>query len=170
MSKLTHERLVELLDYDPATGVFTWKQDRRNKSARAGMRAGSVCDGYRFIGIDRRMYTEHRLAWFYVYKQWPTKDLDHKDRNKLFNPIDNLREATESQNGLNQSKRKNLSGFKGVSPSPHSSNFVAVIRFRGRKHHLGTFSDPRLAAVAYDKAALSFDPAFAAINKRLGLI
>lgn len=169
MSKITHHRLIELLDYNPTTGVFAWKLGRRN-GIKPGDRAGSLCGEYRFIGLDRKLYTEHSLAWFYTHSQWPGKDLDHWDRNKTNNAILNLREATESQNGMNRSKGQNLSGFKGVGPSPHSNNFVAVIRFRGRKYHLGTFSDPRAAAEAYDAAALSFDPHFAATNKRLGLL
>jgi hypothetical protein len=170
MSRLSHERLTELLDYDPITGISTWKVSRRNKKARAGDRAGSACGKYRFIGIDGSMHTEHKLAWFYVHRQWPARDLDPANRDGHCNAIKNLREATGSQNGLNQSKRTNLSGFKGVGPSPHSDNFVAVIRFKGKKHHLGTFETARDAAEAYDKAALIFDAKFAATNKRLGLL
>jgi hypothetical protein len=52
MKQLTAERLRELLNYDPKTGVFTW---RVNKGMRA--RAGSAVthtrtDGYMSVKID----------------------------------------------------------------------------------------------------------------------
>ena len=40
MFKLTHDTLTQLLDYDPATGIFAWKVARSNR-VKTGSRAGS---------------------------------------------------------------------------------------------------------------------------------
>jgi hypothetical protein len=45
--------------------------------------------------------------------------------------------------------RRNRSGFRGVSFEAHARKWRARIYVRGRKIHLGYFSDKRDAAVAY---------------------
>lgn len=169
MIKIDHERLVKLLDYNPVTGEFVWKVSTTNR-IRAGDAAGSGQPGdHIYIKIDGRCYPAHVLAWLYVHKVWPKDEIDHEDRCRFHNCISNLREATRKQNGANLPlQKRNRSGFKGVSP--RGSKFTAQVNFHGRKIYLGTFSDPRAAAEAYDAAALSFDPNFAATNKRLGLL
>ena len=167
MSMLTHARLLELLDYDPKTGFFTRKVSLSSRS-QVGERAGTAGKHYRFICVDGKNYAEHRVAWFYVHGSWPTGDLDHEDRQGHHNWIENLRPASESQNTFNSSKRTNLSGFKGVSLQ--KGKFVAVIRVKGKKLHLGTFVTAEDAAKRYDQAAIAHAGAFAATNQRLGLI
>lgn len=87
---LTRQRLCEVLDYDPATGVFTWREKRGNCSE--GYEAGCVEEsGYRRIRIDRVPYYAHRLAWLYVHGGSPRR-VHHRDGDKLNNRIDNLYE------------------------------------------------------------------------------
>jgi hypothetical protein len=99
----TQSRLLELLDYDKDSGNFTWI-----KSPRRGVAPGSIAGtpttkGYRHIMIDRRRYFAHRLAWLYVYGEDPGDlQLDHINRVRSDNRIDNLRLATQSENGLNR--------------------------------------------------------------------
>ncbi len=64
---LTLARLREVLDYDPATGVFTWKV-RLSDNVPPGRVAGPSG----IIRIDRGKYRASRLAWFYVHGEWPT--------------------------------------------------------------------------------------------------
>ena len=53
---------------------------------------------YQRITIGGYDYYAHRLAWFYVYGEWPVNELDHIDEDKENNAIDNLREATHAEN------------------------------------------------------------------------
>jgi hypothetical protein len=68
---LTAERLREVLDYNPETGVFTWKV-RTSIRVVAGKVAGSVGKrGYLIIGVGGRNYYAHRLAWLHMTGEWP---------------------------------------------------------------------------------------------------
>lgn len=70
--ELTHERLLEVLDYDPATGMFVWKKMLSRKFP-VGRKAGGLRNGKLYIRIDEQDYTAARLAWFYVNGQWPVR-------------------------------------------------------------------------------------------------
>lgn len=152
-SSLTAERLRELLHYEPETGIF------RGRVTSGGRLAGDVAgycshSGYVEIRVDRRPYYAHRLAWLYVYGIWPSGGIDHRNQIKHDNRIDNLREATGSQNGANTGKRiDNTSGFKGVSWSKQSRRWQAHIRSHGRSKYLGLFDTPEEAHAAYVEAA-----------------
>lgn len=149
---LTVDRLRELLDYDPETGVFVWRVDKgRSKKGKA---AGYIDRrGYRKITIDGAVYAAHRLAWFYVHGEWPG-ELDHINLNKVDNRIDNLREATRTQNYANRpALRISASGVKGVSWHKKTGKWVAQISASHRKYHLGLFETKGEAAKAYEEAA-----------------
>jgi len=129
---LTQERLKELLEYDPETGVFVWLQTTSNR-----VKVGSVAgcrrrDGYLLIRLDGKLYLGHRLAWLYVHGEWPANVIDHIDQNKSNNAISNLRDTSMAVNGLNKDKprRHNTTGFMGVSK--RKDRFLAqVSRKRG---------------------------------------
>lgn len=88
---LTHERLTEVLDYDPATGVFTWKA-RLSRKFPIGRVAGGARNGTLYIRIDESDYTCARLAWFYVTGKWPHR-MKFVDDDKMNVRFDNLVET-----------------------------------------------------------------------------
>jgi Demerecviridae HNH endonuclease len=113
---ILHERLKEILDYNPDTGVFKWRC-RNNKKSRfkEGDVAGSLNrKGYRRVTVDGREYKEHRLAWFYMTGTWP-KMVDHKNRVRSDNRWDNLRLGNPSLNSFNKTPHKlSNTGIRGV--------------------------------------------------------
>jgi hypothetical protein len=149
--------LKELLHYDRETGFFTWRMLRPGRSPQ-GKIAGSVrsnpkdpCFGYRYITVDHFRTSAHRLAWFYVYEKWPTGDLDHRDMVRDNNRIDNLREATRSQNMANARRpRHNTSGYKGATFV--NGRWTAQIQFNSKNLILGYFSSAEEAHEAYCQA------------------
>lgn len=161
MMELTAERLREVLNYDPDTGVFVWRKregddphTRMWNTRFAGEVAGSIrkSDGYRVIRIDVRLYLAHRLVFLFMTGKWPIADVDHINMNKVDNRWCNLREATQSQNNANTRKRKNnTSGYKGASW--HGSGWRAQIHVSGKHICLGTFPSPEEAHAVYCEAA-----------------
>lgn len=148
------ERIQELLSYEPETGILRWKI-KRHGTADVGSQAGSInCKGYRCIKIDGKLYQAHRVGWALAHACWPTGSIDHKDRNRDNNRLDNLRAATNSQNSAN-SKRPihNTSGLKGVTWHKQRQKWASQIRKNGKNMHLGLFETPEAAHEAYKQAA-----------------
>ena len=150
---LTAEYLRSVLDYEPATGIFTWKVRTAN-NVKVGDATGSQNgEGYLLIRLQSRLHQAHRLAWFYVYGTWPEDQLDHINRNRSDNRISNLRAVTNKQNMQNAGKRRdNTSGYQGVSWHKHGSKWQVGIVHNQKRMHLGLFDDLE-AAIAARKAA-----------------
>ena len=148
-------RLRELLSYDAATGEFRWIKSNSNR-ALAGSVAGrsTNCDGYKEIQVDKRLYKAHRLAWLFVYGEWPDQ-IDHINGDRCDNRIENLRNVTGALNTHNQTKphSTNRSGALGVVRKPNG-RFQAEIRVLGRKRCLGTYGSVEAASAAYREAKL----------------
>jgi hypothetical protein len=154
--ELTAERARELLDYEPGTGRFIWKVDRRcgwyaagRVHVRAGTEAGTHSGGYRLIGVDGTQYLAHRLAVLIVRGRWPPEDVDHLNGDRDDNRWANLRECTRQVNAQNLRKARsnNRTGVLGVIPS--GDRWVARITVNRRRLHLGCFSTPAEAHAAY---------------------
>lgn len=165
-NEITQELARELLDYDPDTGVLTWRQRPREMFSRhqdwatwnkrfSGARAGWVTTdarwGYqaRSIGILGRKMLEHRVVWVWMTGDVPPEQIDHENRDATDNRWSNLRASNSIANGHNQSKRKsNKSGYTGVSWEARSGKWRAQCRNGGNSKHLGYFEDPCLAYLA----------------------
>lgn len=158
MKELTAERLRELLDYDPDTGVFTRKVRTAN-NVQVGDVAGALRhNGYIQISIDGRLHLAHRLAWLYVTGESPPSEIDHINGVKNDNRIANLRLATSAENKHNQRKphADNTTGFLGVTH--RRGKFMAQIMVDGKKKFIGDFKNPEEAHAAYLKAKRQFHP------------
>lgn len=153
--ELTQARLMELLRYDPETGVFTWIAAPGGRKDLIGRVAGVVnAVGYVVIRCDDKLRLAHRLAWFYVHGEWPSGVIDHINRIRSDNRIANLRDANQHLNQANQSlSRNNKSGVKGVSWDGKRRKWVAQITVNRQNRFLGYFADRDDAASAYAIAA-----------------
>ena len=157
---LTAERLREVLDCFPDTGVFVWKI-QPNGRIKPGSIAGNVipptkrCNtSYVRIGVDNVSYRAHRLAFLYMTGSFPTFHLDHKDTDGTNNRWSNIREATPSQNRMNtKNPSTNKTGLKGVTLYADGIRFVAAIKVSGKRYHLGIFKTPEDAHDAYCAAS-----------------
>lgn len=89
-------------------------------------------------------------------------DIDHIDRCRSNNLIENLRKVTRSENLANRGKLpNNTSGFKGVHWSKTQRNWQATISIEGRPVKLGGFLDIVKAAEAYCNASIEIHGKFA---------
>jgi hypothetical protein len=142
---------MELLSYDPDSGLFTWNQ-RRGGKALAGSVAGVLRpDGYVTITIDFKKTMAHRLAWLVVHGAEPTDQIDHINGIRSDNRLCNLRAATNGQNQQNLAgaKKQNRLGFLGVTFHPQSGKYRARIRTDGQVKDCGLHATPELAHAAY---------------------
>jgi AP2 domain/HNH endonuclease len=161
---ITRERVLELLDYDPLTGILTWKVDRANK--KAGDRAGhlNAALGYETVCIDYRNYYSHRLV-FLIEHGWLPQHVDHANRDKANNRKVELRAANASLNVANSKLSKaNTSGHKGVSWNKQRSKWAATIMVNYRTIHLGYYANIGDAAAAYAAAAKRYFGEFARLT------
>lgn len=153
-SKLSHEYVCSILEYNPETGVITNKVDRGVLkhgvvNAPAGKIAGHVTKrGYRRIQIDGISYSAHRLEWFMHYGKWPTEELDHKYGERDDNRIENLQEATSRQNQQNQ-KIHRIGRCPGVCWHKRHCKWHARVQVAGKDKHLGYFNTEEEAFLAY---------------------
>lgn len=160
LATLSASLLRELLDYDPATGVFTWRVTLSNVRP-AGSVAGTIeGNGYCQIQIARVVHKAHRLAWLYVHGEWPQRDIDHKNGNRADNRIANLRPATRSQNLQNQHHARSDSrcGLQGVSLHQSGRWRARIQSADGKRRHLGFFDSPQEAHAAYLTAKRELHP------------
>ena len=150
---LTQEYVKSCLSYDPDTGIFTsLKTFRRWKAGRI---IGTYDHyGYRLISIDKKQYKAHRIAWLYVYGEFPETGIDHIDCNKDNNRITNLRVANQTINNQNvkKAKRHNACGVLGVTVEKTKKGkirYKARIGINGKPRTIGRFSTVEEAHEAY---------------------
>lgn len=133
--------LSNILDYDANSGVFTWKTGRGRYNGIKGKRAGSLRkDGYRQIKIEGKYHKEHRLAWYIVFGVMPKCEIDHINGNRADNSINNLREATKSENAHNRKVNDNsTTKIKGVSFHKLTGKYQATIMHKRISYYLGLY-------------------------------
>jgi len=154
------ERVLELLNYDQATGLFT-RRDRRGRF-QAGSVVGSLDrDGYRVMKIDGKSHQAHRLAFLVIHGYLP-KEIDHINGDPSDNRIENLRSVTRSENQRNSGKyANNTSGFKGVCWHSRDKKWQAQARdANGKRKTLGYFPTPEAASAAYNDFAMKLHGEF----------
>jgi len=122
--------------------------------------AGSInSDGYRIISVtlNNKPYQlkAHSLHWFMVYGIVPKK-LDHKDRIKDNNRIDNLREGTPSQHVRNRELPPGTSKYIGVNWHKRSEKWYTRIRINYKRIDLGYWECEHCAGYAYDRALIKY--------------
>lgn len=156
---LTAERLREVLDYNPDTGVFVWKVRTSNR-VHIGMTANrSHPAGYLQTRIDCKSYLNHRLAWLYTYGAWPNGDIDHINGFRSDNRIGNLRDVARNINLQNQRHARSdnkASGLLGVSRN--KKRWKARLVIDRKEFHIGTFDTPEEAHAAYIEAKRRLHP------------
>lgn len=139
---LSQSRLKEFFHYNPETGFFTRIKSISGRGVVGAIAGHNDGKGYVSIGIGGRKYGAHRLAWLYVFGEFPKEALDHRNRIRDDNRIENLREAPCSINQRNilVANSNGSTGFRGVVR--HGKFFKAKIT-------IGTFKTEQEAHEAY---------------------
>lgn len=163
---LTADRLKEVINYNPETGEFR-RLDRYGKPDHCGAirtRLNRHTKQYLLIGVDGTQYLAHRLAWLYVYGEWPSPQIDHINGDGLDNRLTNLRLASPSQNRVNADAQKHSrSGVRGIH-AIKSGIYRVQLQKDGRSFHVGYFDNFYDAITARNEAYRQIHGSFARIR------
>lgn len=116
----------------------------------AGKKAGKVgSKGYVHIGMringDAVCMSAHRVVWAIHYGRWPEETIDHIDRNRTNNRIENLRDVSMSINLKNRPDATPLPiGVEIYDGKPRASIVIG-----GIKVGIGNFPSVKSAECAY---------------------
>lgn len=132
----------EHLYYDPTTvSCLRWATDRRSGRnfhivhAHKDSPAGNLRKDTKYFEINlfHKTYKGHRLVWMLFNGDIPdAHEVDHIDRNKLNNRIENLRCVPKVINLRNRDMQKNnASGVTGVSLNTHNKGQQWIAYWKG---------------------------------------
>lgn len=162
----THKRLLEIVEYNPETGIAVWKN--RSSGRRPGQRVGTIAYGskrskpYRYFQcaeMGKEKVAFSHVVYFYMTGRWPKAEMDHIHGDTLDDRWSELRPSSREQNEANRgARRHNKLGIKGVRCI--KGKYEAAIYRRGRREYLGVFSTPQAAAAAYLARAKVYDGQF----------
>lgn len=161
--RLTAERLRQVLNYDPATGIFTWKElPPSTYIVKVGDVAGGP-DGHRGhvrIKVDGYLFYAHCLAWLWMTGAWPKDQVDHRNTIHGDNRWENLREGSPFLNAQNRRRpyANSKTGKLGVGYSRLHRKFRARIMVDGDHRHLGYYCTADQAHAAYVAAKRELHP------------
>lgn len=140
----SQKEIKSIFSYDENTGVFTWRDDRYARKVK-GLEAGWTTSQknrrtkYIHMRIDGVTYRAHRLAWMYMYGEWP-EYIDHIDGDGTNNRISNLRSVSKYESAKNKPLQlNNKSGCSGVRFYKPLGKWLARIGVNGTRVHLGYF-------------------------------
>ena len=119
---------------------------------------------HRYAGNRKHPYMHRLILSRMLNRSLTAREIvDHIDGDGLNNRRCNLRLANNSLNGANRpANSNNTTGMKGVVRS--YKKWEAQIRVNGEIIKLGTFSEIKDAARAYNEAAIKYFGEFAHIN------
>jgi hypothetical protein len=140
IKKPSQNLVKNLFDYHEE-GFLTWKISTNNR-IKIGDMAGNTLGkcGYMVISIFGKYYRTHRIIFLWHHGYLPEGIVDHRDRIKIHNWIDNLRDTSHSCNSRNCNVgKRNTSGIIGVTFLKKEKKWRAYILKDKRTMNLGHF-------------------------------
>lgn len=130
---------------------------KRRNGAKHGERAGwlNPSTGRWMVNAGGKQRLASRVIWEMHNGPIPRgMEIDHINRDKSDDQVENLRLATRFQNNANtRAKISNTSGFKGVDLHKGGPKWRARIRINGQRLNIGVFETAEEAAAAYNAKA-----------------
>jgi hypothetical protein len=132
---LTKEKLRHLFEYD--NGNLIWR-NHKYPNRNGNVFGHYSTDGYLHGTLDGQSVENNRLVYIYHHGSIPVGyQVDHIDRVKDNNRIENLRLLTPSENNYNTKRSDYARGY-----IREGNKFKACISIGGKSKHLGTYDTP----------------------------
>jgi hypothetical protein len=137
------EEFKKIDDYDNYS-VSNFGSVRNDETGRI-RKAGKNTWGYLQVQLSKngilKWFKIHRLVGIYFIENVNNyKEIDHINRDKLDNRVENLRWATRSQQEANKGKKQNTSSiYKGVLFDKHANKWCSRITIDKKTKYLGLF-------------------------------
>ena len=119
-----------------------------------------LCKGYYGIILQhnkkKQNFRIHRLlAEAFIPNPNNLPVIDHIDKNKLNNSLNNLRWVSISQNSYNKKCKNNTSKFRGVAWDKDNNKWKVSIYISGKSKHIGMFKTEEEGARAFNEFVIS---------------
>ena len=155
---ISKEFLESLFDYKD--GVLFWKKRTSIAIQIGDVAGGHHGGGYFKVRVNGKKRFVHRVV-FLMHHGFLPEFIDHIDGDPSNNKIENLREATMSQNCMNKKlQSNNTTGVRGVHFDKKTGKFVAAITVKRKRTRLGSFDDLESAKHCYLEKIQSFHGEF----------
>lgn len=148
----SQEDLLKTFSY--RDGQLYWKipKAKRNLDAPAGYKTpnGYLILSYTVNG-ERKKLLVHRVIWIMHHGKDPDT-IDHINRNRTDNRIENLRDVSLSVNHMNRRDTHRVNDLpRGVTivPGGVRKRYKAQRRVNGKQTFIGVYETPNEAAIAY---------------------
>lgn len=145
-------KIVDYPNYS-VSNLGNVRNDKTGLLLKASVKRG----GYYGIRLSKNSIKEdflihHLVANHFLENPENKPIIDHIDRNRTNNCLDNLRWITRSGNGRNRTKQQGIysSKYSGVYFHQPTNKYLAQIRVNGKRIHLGYFETEEDAGNAYN--------------------
>jgi hypothetical protein len=143
-----------LFEYDASNGNLIWKsvanRAHPGKAKVGAIVGGDDGNGYRMCALLGHKFKVHQVVWLLQAGSLASHPLDHANRDRRDNRIENLREVTDSQNVANSVVQ--LRPLAGVKKDSKGRGYSASITVNHCRKYLGYFATAELAHAAYLEA------------------
>lgn len=145
----------EIFNYE--NGQLYWKVSPVTHVKPGDLAGYITTKGYVQVTYQNRGYRAHRIVWEMHNGRIPHGyGINHEDRCKSNNLLNNLRLITHQVNNKNNSKRRdNTTGITGVTWRPKVNKWQARICVNGKSINLGFYAEFNDAVKARNTAEVT---------------
>jgi hypothetical protein len=182
--EISVERLSEALEYNPETGLFTWKRRPESHFQGTEHRDSNSCannwnsrwagkpamthvgsHGYFSGKIFGTGVLAHRCAYAVMTGSWPSLFMDHINGVRTDNRWSNLRPCNHYESIQNRASYGRTCEYVGVYWNKRLQGDVARVYHAGKSHYCGfSADDPEKVARKRDAKARELFGEFAKLN------
>jgi len=157
---IIEEKIKHMLTYKD--GFLFWNNRTGKMAHLNGRQAGSYdSHGYLKVTVNHKVFAVHRVVFFLHYGWWP-KQIDHKNRVRDDNRIENLRPCNYSGNRVNSKDSSNQSVYgKNISKHKITGKYKVELSNLNKKIYFGYYDDLELAQLVASEARKKYYGEFA---------